>query len=611
MPLKERVIRAESDLNKIENIIQYKIPNTVLGYNVVNKSIFSLTKGTPILKLNFYSHNIDTLYISINLKPMNIWVNIYKISMNPKLTFQEEESIELDSTILKRLVNKKYFDNVDSFSISEIRVIGSKKQKNQDCTLILGEANIYDRFRETKYFFNTLGCSFNKLNWSNDIQKIKDNAGVFLEIPNLFERYGDTPYLELVYPSDSLSQTEKIKYVSTYIAEILKKYPYFEEKGIDKHAFMSEYLEIVKKSKSLDEYYELTESFLTKLDDIHNKLINLKRTKSEVKQPIHFYRINNNIQAVAIMDTTLNKKILLGDRLVMINGILIEPLLKELENKVIANTLESNERKVIQKLLSLSYEKFHSGLQLKFLRNGTYSYSVNLDSSKIYKNKNLVYPKNFRAINGLVYKKINEFAYLRIGEFYEQFIIPFMYTYIDSLKNSSGLILDLRNNSEGDVSFATVFSFFTNHANPIVEFPIANIDDIYSMSSGYETWVIKPSKFFYYDKPIAVIVDSRTTCASEYLINALKKIRKDVVVLGISNTAAAARVGKLTFLPSCNSFSGGVRYSYLRTYDASGESIESNKGVKPSITTFFDSYLDLAPYNDKLLQLAIKYLKNY
>jgi C-terminal processing protease CtpA/Prc len=209
-----------------------------------------------------------------------------------------------------------------------------------------------------------------------------------------------------------------------------------------------------------------------------------------------------------------------------------------------------------------------------------------------------VIPSGFRISPDNMIEKYDDMLYLRL-KFQESTSVPFIYSHIQDFHNCNGLIIDLRGMSSGDYSVCTLFSFLISKMSPIINSP-TNRFNIRS------TVIVKPSNQFRIQCPLIILVDARTTCISELFVNALRKNRQNGCVIGVSNTAGSAQFNLTTFLPEnakLNHFQGITR-------DVYGYVIDDNEGIIPDIITYFDSYKDLFPYNDKLKCYALEYLKH-
>ena len=116
-------------------------------------------------------------------------------------------------------------------------------------------------------------------------------------------------------------------------------------------------------------------------------------------------------------------------------------------------------------------------------------------------------------------------------------------------------------------------------------------------------YIVKTSNVINIQSPIVLLIDARTSCFPELLINALRSVRSDVYVIGATNSAGSAQYAMGTIMPYAilTYFKGIVN-------DAFGLIIDDNIGVVPNFIVQFDSYKDLFPYNDKIKRYALKYL---
>jgi C-terminal processing protease CtpA/Prc len=251
--------------------------------------------------------------------------------------------------------------------------------------------------------------------------------------------------------------------------------------------------------------------------------------------------------------------------------------------------------KVIQKLLYTAMEIWKDSLLLE-LQNDTDVYSVCLSKTN-FSNKRVI-PQNFKVASNNMIEKFNNIIYFR-PDFKESTINPLMYSHKEDLNNCKGLILDLRGNSGGDLSCLTLFSFLISENSTII-CNESNLLDVYS------SYVIKPSNKIQVQSSIVVIVDARTTCMSELLINALRKCRSDIYVIGASNTSGSAQLATTTILPK------NVILAHFDgiTKDVFGYIIDNNTGIIPDSLIYFESYKDLFPYEDCLKRIALEYLGN-
>jgi hypothetical protein len=305
--------------------------------------------------------------------------------------------------------------------------------------------------------------------------------------------------------------------------------------------------------------------------------------------------MNNKIIVSAIFDPTLNNKIELGDSLNSINNIPINQLYQDFSKFVYASTPQQREMKITQKLLYLAKEAWGDSLMLTF-KNNENSYTVCLNELNFVGKKRI--PDDFKLSTDNLIEKYNDIVYLR-SSFEESRDIPFIYSYMNDFNKCKGMILDLRGIPGGGHSTSSFFSFLISENSLLGRLGSSK----FSSSSDL---IVKPSKQIHVQAPLVVLIDARTTCYPELLINALRKSRSDVFVMGTSNSSGSAQYVARTDLPR----NAILAHFHGTTIDAFGQLIDNNIGIIPDVLVRFNSYKDLFPYSDKLKYLAIQYLGN-
>ncbi|NOU18119.1 MAG: hypothetical protein HOO91_11245 [Bacteroidales bacterium] len=551
-------------------------------------------------KINFYACNIDSLIIDLKLESIDFSLRLSSIKIGKDLLYYNYNgSFEKPLKYLeKHGLNKK------KYKINEI-VIYAFHQKGQ--RLIVNDLIIYLPIKVTAYSENSLINSI-----ISKFPIVYNNQSNFCiggattpKISNLFETT-DVDYLK--YPirrdyisknDDKISKDQEYLNVSSSIRNIMVEY--FETTENKKKYLLHQYDSIVKRSKSLDGFYQSLANFLYKLNDNHFRLDNDKDEPLEnIQMPLYFQNIKDHIDVVAILDTTLLNKVNLGDRLIKINGKPVNEIINELDKRTAGSTIHTRNMKILQKLLYRAYNIFSDTLLLELngLEKGKYTLKISPD--QVLKNTRIKIPYNIKEKQKRYdFKLINNYAYLKVGVFHDKTLRPFIYSIIDSLMTSDALILDLRNNPGGDLSTLFLLSFFIN--SPSIYFTF------YNVKGFHETILDQPDPYYYYSKPIVILFDSRTTCSCEFFICAMQKSHNDLITIGASKTAGSGQSIKYFYLPESKSFKGNLVYRTNIDYTATGEILDEIGGITPKVWTGFDSYLDLAPYNDKLLRMAVTY----
>ena len=191
------------------------------------------------------------------------------------------------------------------------------------------------------------------------------------------------------------------------------------------------------------------------------------------------------------------------------------------------------------------------------------------------------------------YKKITEdIGYIRITSFIgldtsKEFIIA-----LNRLKDSKGLILDLRGNSGGLFQNAIVISNLFMKKGTIVNV-IARQGKQNTYSATDEGCI--------YDNPLVVLIDGTSASATEILSSALKD-NKRATLVG-TKTYGKGLVQKVFSLPN----KSGMNLTIARYLTPNGDDI-NQKGVMPDYTVLF-THNDFINNIDPQLAYARKYLE--
>ena len=212
-----------------------------------------------------------------------------------------------------------------------------------------------------------------------------------------------------------------------------------------------------------------------------------------------------------------------------------------------------------------------------------------------------VIPSNFRPIHGEFKKINNKTAYLRINN-WDLDVNTIVYNYIDELKKSQSLIIDLRNNGGGhEVSTSRLASFFISDPKPYLHSEYIWDDN----SINKETKVIKPHPVFRLNHlKVVVLINAQSLCASEMFIDFMATHFHSLTVIGAEKTTGIfANVYSVFFEDG----SMAKINSLVKTYTSS-QSILETKGIVPDIWVSINNISDLAPYDDKVLKTALAFL---
>ena len=413
----------------------------------------------------------------------------------------------------------------------------------------------------------------------------------FVELPNHYLKLHDFNWYSRLILKDCSSSYDSIQCISQFTDKLLNEYWLYDVYGISKSELLNRNALLSETTNSVNSYYRGMKEILASLNNCHMRLDAGDGNESSL-QPIYFYNVKDEIAVTAIFDPTIENKIQLGDKLLSINNISLDQLYNDFAKTVFASTSHQREIKITQRLLFAAREKFGDSLLLEF-QNNSKTYSIILNESNFSGKK--IIPEGFKLAANNVIEKYNNIIYFPIYD--DSHLVPYVYSYMDDLKNCEGMIIDLRGCPGGGHNFSTFFSYFISDNSLIAHLgsnPFSNGSDL----------IVKPSKQINMQAPIVVLIDARTTCYPELFINALRKNRADVHIMGTSNTGGSAQHIMRTALPH----NAVLMHFEGITIDAFGQVIDDNRGIKPDTYVRFDSYKDLFPYSDKLKRYALKYL---
>ena len=569
------------------------------------------TNKKEYLKVKCYVKNIDTLFFSLSVSAEEYFMTSINLKNN-------RDYFVLDIPLEK--FYKKVFalrQNSDSLLLEKINIYtGYAKTKK----LIIGDICIYTRFQvsansEDEFYQQILNSipvimRYNSLKGfctkelAKNVNLFEESGIELFKYPvtkeYLSKEYLSKEYLSISNPNESYDNINEVK---LKVKGILEQYNSIE--GQRFNSLLTNF-DTELNVNNLDSFYNKLQDYLYKFNDTHLKL-KLNDNLQQIKgiSPLYFYEIKGDIEVIAVLDNTLFNIVSLGDRLLAINNQPVSQIIESLHEYTTGSSYHSKHRKIIQKLLQ--YVCLHENtdsLKLSFQNYFGENYAVSLSKNQLFHNRNLTIPQNIQDKREQYdYQRINNVSYLKISSFQDNSLRTFFYTYIDSISNSEGIVLDLRNNSTGDFSFAYLLSFFVTKPEIIFS----------QIKSGWDhqTFVVTPDPFYNINKPIVVLVDARTACGSEFFISALQKSKSDVWTLGASKTSGAAQRQESIQLPKGSEYAPVFYFRSDLVLDAYGENIDHKGGLTPTIWTNINSYIDLAPYNDKLLNKALKYLTTY
>ena len=547
------------------------------NYNIIEVEFDSKTMSCDMMhfEVDLYAERIDSIQIFLKISNGHL-IPINKLKNSKGYTYLPTIFYSIDFT----------HDKLSS-GVKSIQIIGSSKEESSK--FIIGRMNVSKKIEFT---------TNNKEEGYSFVSEytFEKESDTFYELPDFYLKLHGFNWSSQLVLKDCNTTYDSIQCLSQYINKLLNEYELYDVYGINKYELIIRNTVLSKMSNDIQSYYIGLKDIIASLNSCHMRLST--STQDEVESPfspVYFYNINNEIAVSAIFDPTLIDKIQLGDRLVSINNFPVPQLYDALSKYIFASTPQQREIKITQKLLFMAKEIWGDSLLFEF-KNNTSTYSVLLNESNFSGKKRI--PTDFKVYSDNVLEKHDEIIYIK-PVFQESLIIPYLYSYMTELNNSKGMILDLRGCSYGDNSFCTFLSFLISENSIIV-----SSDS--TMLNSRSDYIIKPSMQLKLQAPIVVLVDSRTACFSELLINALRKNRADVLVIGAGNSAGSAQYTKTMLLP----WKATLTYFEGISKDVNGHAIDDYNGIIPDKLINISSYKELFPYDDKLKQIALAYLKD-
>ncbi len=575
-----------------------KVESEKIGF-FIDKQVDNVQNSEQILfNMINYIDKIEHYRIYIKIRGIQQFFLLKNVKVSKAYTFQQPLNIEInqnlvltDSSLVAELQSQKIF-------IDEIKIAGKKSSKNAQ--FIIGKLEIIGK--KEKYI--------NPKEWKSIVKPIKSSI-LIDESHLLSDNAGFSFKVEI---EDSLKECDKVKEIRTTVESILDQYPNYYFKDILKDSVLKMH-DLIPDS-SLDFYYQQVKKIFLSFEDLHFRLdYGIKRLNNQptsgvrsITSPFYLYEILGNAEVSAVFDTTLTS-IKPGFILKSINGINSQDVINKFCSKKYGSSLEVRKQKVFQSFFYLLYKEFGDSIQFNFADYEGNNIAIILTEKDFIDNRNIHISSNFRNPNKYFFNKKNNIAYVKLGELTDDKVIPFFLSYKDSINETRGIIVDLRNNVGSDNSILYIMSLFLKEPYPCFQTSIENVFLPTTIGKNYETFVVKPN-IVSFAQPVVFIQNARTTCGGEILIEVLRKAN-NYKVIGTTSSAGAAQYMKRIELPDSKKYENATITFYSACTYVNGSNIDEIKGIKPDILTYYSSFRDLAPYGDKLKELAYKYILEF
>jgi C-terminal processing protease CtpA/Prc len=627
-------LQKDAEFNKYQNLFYFPVDYNKLyiesdwnvGYKILKKSKITIEQD----KLKGYVFKVKfEPAIEINEKRAIFFLNTYVRNVEGfdmfirtekgkwyKATYQlpfEGYQIPLKSSF-SEFVDYNY---VDSIPVNKQRLFSKdnrqgvseflffiKEDKKQEPKVIINNFMVYDKKEIAidyyhPFIHHVLGL---KRSWYSD-SIIKTPLYLYTNqyiIPEEAYRHNISSPIYFIADSSTIAENE-VSLFKQVALKTVDDYPFYIEKNINKDSVKAELINLnngIADSTSVYVYADTLSKFIRHtFMDPHYKIHIPQRTEKieRLVSPVRLFKINNQYQIAAIFDSTLMNQLSLGDAVVAIDSKSIDEQVDSLR-QLQYGTEDRQERALLASILARN--KTDSCL-LSVAHNNQGQRNV-----LIKYNGKITIPVNYRSEHCEFKLLDGNIAYFRIlgmgGNVYLRFL-----NHYEEICNSNGLILDLRNNGGGEmIEGMNIFSHFIEHPQVYGNYHTYGNDN----TASFVTLPNNNYSFAEKSLPVVIIGNGYTACASEQFIYNMTKL-DNVVFLSSDKTAGAFMGMRNLILPSgivffVNGMSGKMSLG-------NSSNIIENKGLEPDIWVPMGKIADLAPYNDILLQKAMRYIKNY
>ncbi|MDE3250668.1 MAG: hypothetical protein KGO82_18545, partial [Bacteroidota bacterium] len=381
-----------------------------------------------------------------------------------------------------------------------------------------------------------------------------------------------------LFLEDSLKSSRDL--LSDIFIPLLENYAFYAERHLKKEEVIEKAVSVLDRSKRAglcDLVDSLNRFIVTELREPHFYIKSACYNRKAEKTAMYVFPIQGRQLVAGVFDDSLSMHVPLGSELTEVNG---QEITKEDLNPKDVNAL----------LKGIPGKQVHVTIRPEGQTARTVSY--------VLKDKYRI-PAGFSPAN-FDFRYLNDsVAYYKISKINPELPLDFA-SRLDSINGRAKLILDFRNNGGGDfLAGAEFLSFIIGHKFTYFDFE--------AFPSGHRDSVVvrENATPFHYrpDGKLVLLVDGSTACIAELVVYTLKTRYKNVVVVGREHSRGAlAFIYEINF-PKDNIV---VATNCLDTgkFLLGGQSIEG-KGIKPDIPVEIQSVLDLQPYQDKVLKVAI------
>jgi C-terminal processing protease CtpA/Prc len=550
---------------------------------------------STIFYFRYFITNVKTIDIYIHSITDNEWY-IYKT--NPEFqNYQIPIQVDFSKWTSCNNPGKKsflsdsvYLKNIDRivFTIDLI----NPKAKYDFCVANFKIFNIKEVNIEINHpFFDEFSGKKNSLADIDYNSYCKEPGQPFLLSPFFF--YTIIPIQSNKFDILNPSSQNRIQMTSDVFYHILDKYPFYSERNIDKQKTMKRLKSYFSNFSTYEMIEDSIKSLIDEFQDPHfyvhagNKI--KEKEANLVDGPVRIIEINNEFYIASVFDTLLIKEIQPGMNVLKIDNVYTNSLIDSLSNNYKGTSCVRRIKATSRVLKRLREDSCI--LTLSNLKRDTFLV-------KIYYNRKNIIPNGFIVKQGTLRILEPNTAYYKLNHCINGTYIQFLNNYY-IFKNQKNLIIDLRNAPGGEENeIINIASCFITEPRVYNNY-IYNIRDSYDLK---ETTILQPNKLLNLaNLNIYILINERTACAFEGFVNFMK-LNTNTTIIGTSKTSGSYIATYELHFP----------WGLICSFNNLGKPILpgigniENKGIEPDIWVSLNKVDELAPYNDKVLQTALR-----
>ena len=225
------------------------------------------------------------------------------------------------------------------------------------------------------------------------------------------------------------------------------------------------------------------------------------------------------------------------------------------------------------------------------------TYPVNYSQSLVYSDRYL--GGDYKIAGGFHYNRMidNTIGYMRYSSFSSGFSDMNMYHMLDYFRNCQGLIIDVRNNGGGSLSYSEKLASYFFEEKTIVGYIQHKTGFGHNDFSDLEPFYVEPNEYIYWGLPVIILTNRRSYSATNHFVSSMKKSSYAIILGG--------KTGGGSGMPLSNELPNGwlVRFSAVPMYDADKQHIED--GVSPHKLVNM-TQADVDKGEDTIIEEAVK-----